>query len=155
MPRSVGVMIDNLGPSQLAFYTIHQLNLYSKASADVDYCVFINNICQPIIDTNFSVMNMSESMSFGGDLIAPTFELADKLINLVNQSNKHFHVWELEWIKNPYLYEKYVGILRNKELKLSTRSIFYANAIEKYSGVKITNFTPNFNIKKIISNGTI
>lgn len=153
--RKIAVMIDNLGPSQLAFYTIHQLNLYSKKEYDTDYCVFINNICQPIIDTNFSVMNMSESMSFDGDLIAPTFEIADKLINLVNQSNKHFHVWELEWIKNPYLYEKFISILRNPELKLSTRSVFYANAIEKYSGVKITNITPNFNIKKIINHGAI
>lgn len=152
--NKIGIMLDNLGPSQISFYTIHQLNLYSKKEHNVDYCVFINNICQPIIDTNFAVMNMSESMSFDGDLITTSFELADKLINLVNSSKKHFHVWELEWIKNPYLYEKYIAILRNKELILSTRSNSYANAIEKYSGVKITNITPNFNIKRII-NGTI
>lgn len=152
--NSVGVMIDNLGPSQLSFYTIQQLNLYSKKEYDSDYCVFINNICQTVIEPNFAIMNMSESMSFNGHLIASSFELADKLINLVNSSKKHFHIWELEWIKNPYLYEKYISIIRNKELNLSTRSAFYANTIEKYSGVKITNITHNFNIKRII-NGTV
>jgi len=149
--NKVGVMIDNLGPSQLSFYAIHQLNLYSKQSSDTDYCMFINNICRPVIETNFSVMNMSESMSFDGNLIAATFELADKLINLVNSSKKHFHVWELEWMRNPYLYEKYISILKNKEIKLSTRSDFYANAIEKYCGIKIDNITHNFNIKRIIN----
>lgn len=146
-------MLDNLGPSQISFYSIFQLNLFSEKDYDMDCCIFINNICQPIIDSNFAIMNMSESMSFDGHLVATSFELADKLINLVNSSKKHFHVWELEWIKNPYLYEKYISILRNPELKLSTRSDSYANAIEKYSGVKITNITPNFNLKRIIGHG--
>lgn len=150
MMNKIGVVLDNIGPSQLAFYTINQFNLFSKKIHDIDCCIFTQNICTPVLQPHCAVMNISESMSFDGDLISCSFEFADKLIKSVNKSKKHFHVWSLEWLINPYLYEKYINILRNQELSLSTRSMSYATAIEKYSGVKIDNITPNFNIKKII-----
>lgn len=151
--NKIGIMLDNIGPNQLAFYTLQQAAKYMEKDPLYDFTVFIQNICRPTIKPMCSIMNISESMSFDGHLIATSFELADKLIKTVNTSKKHFHVWELEWLNNPYLYEKYYAILTNPNLHISTRCAQYANAITKYCGRSVNSITPVFNIQSIISNG--
>lgn len=151
MRNRIGIMLDNIGPSQLGFYTLIQVNNVFHKDPKNDLTIFIQNISSPLIRPMCSVMNMSEVMSFDGDIVATSFEMADKLTKTINNGKKHFHVWSLDWVYNPYPFEQYVNILNNPELNLSTRSLYYANAIEKYCGRKVEVITPNFNIKKIIN----
>lgn len=139
-------MVDNIGPNQIAFYSVVQANYIARKEAGIDFTIFVENIVEPPIRPLCAVMNNAEMMSFDGILIATSFSGAEKILKAVNTSEKVFYVYNLEWLSSPQSFQKYVSILRHPELKIFTRSQQYAKAIEKYAGVKVRGISPNMNV---------
>jgi len=125
----LGLMVNNLGPNQLAYSACRNFNTLQDTNVDgVLFFVEKQRRCMP---TNFAVMQLFEAYEFTGSLIATDINTAGKLIRFPSTDKKFFYVWDLEWIRmgNQKSYEQLRSIYGNPELKLLARSALHAKAI--------------------------
>lgn len=149
---NLGFVINNIGPNQLAFDLIHQINLIGRTNVEVSCSLFIQNIIEPCVVPNCAVYNISEIMSFDGVMVATDFDTCEKMLKTTNQALKIFYLWELEWIRNPDKFLTYQSILRTKGLVIFSRSEQYAKQLEEYAGVKSHAIQPTLNVAQLIQN---
>jgi hypothetical protein len=95
----LGIMVKDLGPSQLNYNIISQANAIVGSRSDTDVIVFYDVIQRPCMTVNFAVMQMVEAYSFDGPVVATTFKGAAKLLSFPGPSKKAFFVNDLEWTR--------------------------------------------------------
>jgi len=149
---NLGILIDNIGPNQLAFDVIHQINRITKNNNKISFSLFVQNIIAPVIKPLCPVYNISEIMSFNGVMIATNFDTAEKMIKSVNQSLKIFYINELEWIHNPNDFLYYQNIVKTAGLIVFSRSEPYAQALARYAEVDSKAVMPNLEIEQLLNN---
>lgn len=146
--KSIAVIVDKWECSQLCFLVSQWFNKIIEES-NIDCVVFCKDSDPPFIQTNFSIMNISELYSFGGLAISTNIENTKTLIKSCINANKIFYVWELEFIKNKNYLDN-LSVFNNKEIELITRSKEYSDEIKNLCNRK-SSVIENFNIKEIFS----
>lgn len=142
----LGVLVNNLGPSQLAFNIIKNVN----QSTGFDFIAFYENFLRPCIPMNFATMQIYEAWGYDGILIATKLSNAAQLVKFPLAKNKFFYVWDLEWLYAKEKYFRYLqGIYANPELKLIARSQSHKDLIEDCWNVKVAGIVDDFNIKQL------
>lgn len=146
MKMKLGILLDNLGPNQLAFNVIKNGNEVK----DFDFIAFYENFLRPCIPPNFAIMQSFEAWSYDGALVATNLSTAGKLISYPICKHKYFYVWDLEWIR---LKEKHYGglqpIYNHPKLKVIARSQSHKDIIENCWNVKVAGIVDDCNISKI------
>jgi hypothetical protein len=128
----IGIMLDNVGPNQLAHYIINSGNKFlEKNSRRSDLIMFIHNVVSPCAHINFSVMNVSEAYDFDGFLVATSLHTAAKLAKTPGTKKKFFYVWDLEWLR-PYgrNFEGVSALYKHPQIELIARSQPHKDLIE-------------------------
>lgn len=144
--NSISVIVDKWECSQLCYLIAQWFNhiIYKQ---NIDCVVFCKELDSPFIQTNFSIMNISELYSFRGLAISTNIENTKQLINACIDADKVFYVWDLDFTKNTNYIDN-LSVFINKEIDLVTRSLDYSQEIENFC-----NRTPvvieNLNIMEI------
>jgi len=146
---NVGVIVQDIGPSQLGFLALNQCNVVSKAT-DHDCCIFIRSLDTPCIQPAVACMNVSELFSFEGIIIATTIDTVMMALNTMSRVDVIFYVWDLEWLRGKTNFLENVKAYNNPRVTLVCRSLEHAKEIKNYANVQVSNIVPNFNIMAIL-----
>ena len=98
--KKIGVILEDLGMSQLAYSVIFNINKACEHNSEDDYVIFFNNMVAPVIPPNCAVMNSSEIWSFDGHLIGTSVSTALMALKSINPAKKYFYVWVMfnNWV---------------------------------------------------------
>ena len=128
---NIAGVLNNIGPSQKAFYMIKELNELAK-DPDNSCAAFIELMGVCVIKPFFSCYNIAFFSEYHGTAIATTLEEANIILQTSNNTNKYLYLWNLEWLNKPINYTAALDILLNPELKLIARSDSHAKVIENF-----------------------
>jgi len=127
----LGFVVNNLGPSQLAYNLLTKANALLSQRYDLDLIVFYEQPARPCVIPNFSIMPLSETWGYDGPLVATDLSSAATLINLPNPGRKIFYVYDLEWTFEPKRpYRALQAIYGHPELTILCRGEDHKGAIE-------------------------
>jgi hypothetical protein len=119
---NIGIVCNNVGPSQLAYYLIKTGNEFVKTGDD-DLVVFFYELMPECIKPNFALMNLSEAYDYNGVLVATDINSASRILEYPGTQEKFFYLWDLDWIKLPQKqYENLLQVYKNPRLPLIVRS---------------------------------
>lgn len=129
--KKIGVLVNNVGATQLAFYLIKSGNKFVE-SINQDLTLFFYEISPECIRPNFAVMNLAEAYNYDGILIATDANSASRIIEFPGTINKFFYVWDLEWIRmRNKEFENLSTIYNNHKLPLIARSQNHYDILKK------------------------
>lgn len=145
--NKLGIVVDNLGPNQLANYLISSANRYLEKSLNCDFLVFQKNVIPFCLPINFAVMNTSEGYDFDGTLVATDLNSALQIATFPGPKRKLFYSWDLEWLRIPRNYEVLRTIYNNPELEIIARSKYHKELIELTWNTKVHSIIEDCNVE--------
>jgi hypothetical protein len=151
--KQLGILVDNIGASQISFFVISELNKYIENDCSVEPIVFYENIQKNCLPTNFSVMELREAWGCRGSVIATSASTAKSLSAFPDAMKKFFYVWDVEWIRNSINktpYEDYSTVYADENLSLIARSDSHKKLIESSFNRHVEHVVDDFNISQII-----
>lgn len=92
----IGVMVNNLGSSQLNYYLLKEADLNRH---NVDVQIFQMEPCKPCIPAKAGLFNIGETFGFSGPLIATSLETAEFLSHCFISKARYFYVYDLFWTR--------------------------------------------------------
>ena len=148
---NIGVIVEDLGMSQLSYSVINNINSACEHNSENDYVIFYENMSNPILPANCAIMNSSELWSFEGVVIATTASSAMFALDAVNKTKKFFYIWDLEWTRgrNRPDFIKNLRPYRNENITLIARSDEHVKAIQNYCNRKVPYVMKDFDIDKL------
>lgn len=140
----IGVVLNNLGPNQLAYFAIKSVN-----RANLNVSLFYENMALPCLDVNAPIMTINEIWPFKGTLIATSIDTAIRINKVVGEISRIFYVYDLEWIRNKtnFIYNMEAF---HSNIEIIARSNEHAKLIENYSNRKVSRVVSYFEIDKMI-----
>ena len=142
---NTGIIIPDMGASQLGYMALNQANLLAQQN---ESCfIFFENTKLPCVRPLVSCMNISELHTFNGTLISTSIDTTLYAINSITNTRKIFYVWDLEWLrpnKNNFLYN--MQAFRNEQVEIMCRSERHAKLIENYCNRKPSLIFNNLNL---------
>lgn len=128
----IGIMLDNIGPNQLAHYMINSGNVVLEHNSQkVDLVAFISQTVHPCALPNFATMNVSEAYDYKGFLVATNLSSAIKMLKCPGTRKKFFYVWDLEWTRPQNKnFAALKDIYNNPSIELISRSANHDKIIE-------------------------
>lgn len=147
----IGVILEDLGMSQLSYSVISNINKACEHNSENDYIIFFNNMVAPVIPPNCALMNSSEIWSFDGHLIGTSVATTLMALKSINPAKKYFYVWDLEWTRHAQhrQYSQDIPAFRSRGVSLIARSKEHAAAIQNYSNRKVSHIVSDFDIENI------
>lgn len=129
--NKIGVLLNNLGPSQLAYYLIKNGNTFVENGTN-DLVAFFYEIAPECMRPNFAIMNLSEAYNYNGILIATDVNSASRIIEFPGTVNRFFYVWDLEWVRfSKKQFEDMSVVYNNDRLPLIARSQTHYNLLKR------------------------
>tara|TARA_R110000824_G_scaffold9366_1_gene41885 strand:- start:1238 stop:1693 length:456 start_codon:yes stop_codon:yes gene_type:complete len=143
-----GIVVGDLGPSQLSYYVIRNCNDELTRNNKDDFVVFVENLSRFAMQPNFGLMSIDEIWSFNGLLIATSISTALQVKKATNNSKKYFYVWDLEWTR-PHGHDFLYNIEAFKDIDLIARSEEHAKAIKNYCNRDVVGIVEDFNLQEL------
>jgi hypothetical protein len=148
--HKLGIMVSDLGATQLSYYLINNINKFLDSHYDVDITVFFDNLNKHSFTCNFACMQTNECWGYDGPTIATNVKLAQLLIKVPTIQEKFFYIWQPEWVidkdnRYQYFYDTY----HSPQLKLICEPN-YQNLIGKLWDVDVTRTVKDFNIDEML-----
>lgn len=143
----LGILMNNLGPTQLAYYAI----INNNKKNDIDCILFYENQAKSCLPMNFATMQIYEAYTYEADIIATSISTAHKMLSFPSAKNKFFYVWDLEWMRIRNKNFNYLSnIYRNDKIHLIARSQSHKNIIEDCWNVKVCAVIDDCNISELV-----
>jgi hypothetical protein len=147
----LGIVVNNLGPSQMNFDIIRQTNGFLSASALADVIVFYENLQRPCLPMSFACMQVAEAWGFDGALIATNLSTAEKVLRCPSSRKRLFYLWDLEWLR---LQQKHYRSLQatyaHPDLTLITRNEDHKKVVENAWNVRVAATIDDFDIASLM-----
>jgi hypothetical protein len=136
----VGVLVNNLGASQLNYYLLKEADLNRHA---IDIQIFQINPCKPCIPAKAGIFNVGDSFGFSGPLIATSLETAEFMQNCFISKARFFYIFDLFWTRLQFRdYNRLLPLFKN--FKLIARSDTHKSIIESAWMNRILFISENF-----------
>lgn len=142
MSKSIGIVLPNLGTSQLSVFAISFANKFFKTEHNC--CVFYRNLSAHCIDVKAGCMTISEIWGFNGTIITTCLYDTEFLLKSISTGKKIFYVWDLEFLRDNKDYIKNTNIYRNPNIILAARSEDHAKTIQNYCNRKVDMIVDDF-----------
>lgn len=148
----LGILLNNLGPNQLAYSSIRSNNLFVDDAPKIDCILFYENYVRPCLPMNFASMQVFEAYGYNGTLIATSLSTAHKALRCYASKNKFFYVWDLEWLRLQQFkqFRDMHNVYGNSNLKLIARSESHKTVIEDSWNTKVAGIVDNFDMRQMI-----
>ena len=113
MIKNIGIVLNHLGASQLAYLAIHNANTINK-KGEHELLLFFKTMVQPCLVVQAACMHIAELYSFTGTIISTDIDSNITVINIPTACKKVFYVWDLEWLRDHKDYKyNMVSLLKN------------------------------------------
>ena len=147
-----GILLENILPSQLAFFVINHFNELLANNVKDTAFFFLDNITLPIfINPLCPIMNSTEIGQFNdGVILTTTINHTKQAINSINNSKIIFYVWDLEWIRKPMDYLSNIEVFRNPRIEIVAKTKEQAEIISKYANITNVRVVEDCNMKEIL-----
>lgn len=150
--KKLGVMLPNLGPSQLNYYFIKNGNLAVSQRKVGDLVAFVDQPAKPCLHMLFSTMPMAEAWGYDGVLVATNLLSAARLAEFPSAQRKLFYVWDLEWTcGQPAAFKHYQAVYNHPNLELLARSREHADLIARCWNRPCLAIVDDFDLEQILS----
>lgn len=144
----LAVAVSHLGPSQLAYTLIKNLNELSNKHYGI--VALYENVVPPCFDMKFPRQQIFDGYGFKGDIIATSLTTAYKLLAFPTLGRKFFYCWDLEWLRIPNKkYADLYNIYGNKEFTLIARNEEHKKIISDCWNVNVQYTIEDCNYKQI------
>lgn len=149
----LGIAVSDLGPSQLNYFLVRNVNQLLAKDPTADVTVFFENQVANPLPANFALMPMYEMWGFNGVAIATTFNTARKLQSFPAPSHRLFYVWDVEWTRHSdrRTYDENRVVYGDYGLSLLARSESHAKLISECWNRPVEAVIENLDIVKLIS----
>lgn len=117
-----GIMVKNLGPSELNWRLLNNANnLMYQNQANITF--FYEDVHPYCVNPMGSVMQMVEAYEYKYPLIATCISNAQKLLDFPRRSESYFYLWDLEWLRYPNTqFELFKSVYNNPNIELVART---------------------------------
>ena len=146
---NITAVLEDLGPSQKAFYFIKNFNELSR-NQNFSCSAFLCNIGVPVTKPLFSCSSVSFFSDYFGIAMSTTIAEADMLLKSHNNSKKYLYLWDMEWLTRSMNYSQVCNILLDKRLKIIARSKSHAQIIENFCNKKPIGIVEDWNKEQIL-----
>lgn len=92
--NSLGLVLNNVASSQASFFGISFINAWIAQGHDYPATIFTQNVANPCMPINTAVMEMSNLLTFRGNIVCTTVHQADQVLQMANPSPKYLYLWE-------------------------------------------------------------
>tara|TARA_R100000805_G_C3621857_1_gene126464 strand:- start:955 stop:1425 length:471 start_codon:yes stop_codon:yes gene_type:complete len=147
---NITAVLEDLGPSQKAFYFIKNFNELSR-NQNFSCSAFLCNIGVPVTKPLFSCSSVSFFSDYFGIAISTTIAEADMLLKSHNNSKKYLYLWDMEWLTRSMNYSQVCNILLDKRLKIIARSKSHAQIIENFCNKKPIGIVDDWDKEQLIT----
>ena len=147
---NITAVLEDLGPSQKAFYFIKNFNELSR-NQNFSCSAFLCNIGVPVTKPLFSCSSVSFFSDYFGIAMSTTIAEADMLLKSHNNSKKYLYLWDMEWLTRSMNYSQVCNILLDKRLKIIARSKSHAQIIENFCNKKPIGIVEDWNKEQLIT----
>jgi hypothetical protein len=145
----ISAIINNLGPSQMAFYLIKEFNKLSKEPEN-SCCVFTELSGVFVTRPLFSCYSVAFFPEYNGVSISTTLQEARSLLQTSNNASKYLYLWDLDWTQGPVNHEAYCNIMLDDRIKIIARSERHAKCIENFCNKSPIGVLDNWNHKELL-----
>jgi len=147
----IGIILDNVGVSQLAYYAIQQSNKIIESRDDSTVIVFYCNMAKPCTQPCFPIMQIAEAWGFEGILISTDLQSTQKMLVMPSAEKKIFYIWDLEWTRGQVNnYHAMAEIYQNEDLTLIARSEEHKKAIEDAWNRPVRQINSDFDLEQVL-----
>ena len=146
---NIAAIINDLGPSQKAFYMIKEFNKLC-ASASNSCVAFVNTSGVCVTKPLFSCMSIGFFSGFNGIAIATTIEEAKSLLETTNNSDKYLYLWDMIWTERTVNHQAFCDVLRDPRVKLIARSESHARAIQNFCNKRVVGVVDDWNHQQLL-----
>ena len=122
MFKNISAFMENLGPSQSAFYLIKEWNK-ARNNTSLSLGAFVNVHSMPVSTCLFSYKLSAFMSSYQGVLISTTVKNAAISLKMPTKMDRYLYLWDFEWTKGKPSYSSICEVLRNDKLKIITRDL--------------------------------
>lgn len=147
---NITAVLEDLGPSQKAFYFIKNFNELSR-NQNFSCSAFLCNIGVPVTKPLFSCSSVSFFSDYFGIAMSTTIAEADMLLKSHNNSKKYLYLWDIEWLTRSMNYSQVCNILLDKRLKIIARSKSHAQIIENFCNKKPIGIVEDWDKEQLIT----
>tara|TARA_R100001163_G_scaffold33853_1_gene26220 strand:+ start:583 stop:1053 length:471 start_codon:yes stop_codon:yes gene_type:complete len=147
---NITAVLEDLGPSQKAFYFIKNFNELSR-NQNFSCSAFLCNIGVPVTKPLFSCSSVSFFSDYFGIAMSTTIAEADMLLKSHNNSKKYLYLWDMEWLTRSMNYSQVCNILLDKRLKIIARSKSHAQIIENFCNKKPIGIVEDWDKEQLIT----
>lgn len=145
----IAAVVNNLGPTQMAFYLIKEFNQLSRDS-DNSCSVFTEISGVFVTRPLFSCYSLAFLPEYDGVAISTTVEEARSLLQVSSNAKKYLYLWDLDWTVGAVDHAAYCGVLRDPRLEIIARSEDHAKAIENFCNRKPVAIVDDWNHKSLL-----
>ena len=147
---NITAVLEDLGPSQKAFYFIKNFNELSR-NQNFSCSAFLCNIGVPVTKPLFSCSSVSFFSDYFGIAMSTTIAEADILLKSHNNSKKYLYLWDMEWLTRSMNYSQVCNMLLDKRLKIIARSKSHAQIIENFCNKKPIGIVEDWDKEQLIT----
>ena len=147
--NNIAAVINDMGPSQKAFYLVKEFN---KAIANVQISVsaFFNMAMMPVIHPLFCCNNIAFIANYHGHAISTSLTEADILLKSNTNSVKYLYLWDMDWLTSPVHFTPAMNILRDDRLNIIARSKSHSDIIENFCNKSPMGIVDNWNLDQLV-----
>lgn len=142
----ISTLVDNIGPSQKAFYMIKEFNKLTKDVGN-SCSVFINRITSPVTKPLFPCLSVAFLAEYSGNIVVTTLREAETVLKTSSNTEKYLYLWEMEWLNGAISHSDACEVMKN--FKIIARSESHARVIKNFSNLHVVGIVDDWNIEQL------
>jgi hypothetical protein len=151
-PR-LGLMVDDLSPSHLAWALVNSANALAR-SGRADVGIFYEDMVRPTVRPELAVLPAVHATGFSGVLVATSLHTAARLARLPAPARKLFYCWDLEWQRLAQKdYAGLAGVYRSASYKLVARTVEHAKLLAQVWNRPVVDVVPEADARGLLGVG--
>lgn len=150
---NIGILLNNFGQNELAYYTLAQCSQLVKEDKSNSYFGFYEQLQPYCLDPPMSLMNVCEIVDFKGKLITTDLDMTERALGVVSDIEIIFYVHDLDWLrerKNRKNFFQNIKTYNNPDVTIISPSEHYAKELKNYSNRISDHVVKAFSLREIL-----
>lgn len=110
----LALLVDNLGPSQLAYEVLFEANKWSAENRPIS--VYYQDRVPPCTPANFFTAHLHHAWNFQGAVISTSLSTTHQLKNFCGPSRRIYYCQDAEWMRSGADFNQLRELLKDTEI---------------------------------------